>query len=50
MAADVIRLVAGDEKPLIVLTLTDDITGTPIDLSLSTIVVTVKFQIGRAHV
>jgi hypothetical protein len=44
MAADVIRLVAGDEKPLIVLTLTDDITGTPIDLSLSTTVVTVKFR------
>lgn len=44
MATDVIRLVKGDEKPLIVLTLTDDITGTPIDLSLSTTEVSVKFR------
>ena len=44
MATDVIRLVEGDEKPLIVLTLTDDITGTPIDLSLSTTEVSVKFR------
>jgi hypothetical protein len=44
MATDVIRLVEGDEKPLIVLTLTDDITGSPIDLSLSTTTVAVKFR------
>lgn len=44
MAADVIRLVKGDERPVIVLTLTDDVTGSPIDLSLSTTVVTVKFR------
>jgi hypothetical protein len=44
MATDVIRLVEGDEKPLIVLTLTDDITGTPIDLSLGTTSVSVKFR------
>ncbi len=44
MAADVIRLVEGDEKPVIVVTLTDDQTGTPIDLSLSTTVVTIKFR------
>jgi hypothetical protein len=44
MAADVIRLVEGDEKPVIVVTLTDDLTGTPIDLSLSTTVVTIKFR------
>jgi hypothetical protein len=44
MAADVIRLVEGDEKPVIVLTLTDDQTGSPIDLSLSTTVVTIKFR------
>lgn len=44
MATDVIRLVKGDEKPLIVLTLTDDITGTPIDLSLGTTLVSVKFR------
>jgi hypothetical protein len=44
MATDVIRLTAGDEKPLIVVTLTDDLTGQPIDLSLSTTVVSVKFR------
>jgi len=44
MAVDVIRLVEGDERPVIVLTLTDDNTGSPIDLSLSTTVVTVKFR------
>lgn len=44
MAADVIRLVKGDERPVIVLTLTDDVTGSPIDLSLGTTVVTVKFR------
>lgn len=44
MATDVIRLVEGDEKPLIVLTLTDDITGTPIDLSAITTTVSVKFR------
>jgi hypothetical protein len=44
MATDVIRLTAGDDKPLIVVTLTDDLTGQPIDLSLSTTVVSVKFR------
>lgn len=44
MAADVIRLVEGDEKPVIVVTLTDDLTGSPIDLSLGTTVVTIKFR------
>lgn len=44
MAVDVIRLVEGDEKPVIVLTLTDDQTGSPIDLSLATTVVTIKFR------
>ena len=44
MAADVIRLVAGDERPVIVLTLTDDITGSPIDLSLGTTTISVKFR------
>lgn len=45
MAVDVIRLVKGDERPVIVLTLTDDITNSPIDLSHSTTVVTVKFRL-----
>jgi hypothetical protein len=44
MAADVIRLVKGDERPVIVLTLTDDVTGSPIDLSLGTTTVSVKFR------
>jgi hypothetical protein len=44
MAADVIRLVKGDERPVIVLTLTDDVTGSPIDLSLINTVVTIKFR------
>ena len=44
MAVDVIRLVEGDERPVIVLTLTDDNTGSPIDLSLSTTVGTIKFR------
>lgn len=45
MAADVIRLVKGDERPVIVLTLTDDVTGSPIDLSLGTTTVSVKFRL-----
>jgi len=44
MAVDVIRLVKGDERPVIVLTLTDDVTGSPIDLSLGTTSVSVKFR------
>jgi len=44
MATDVIRLVAGDEKPVVILTLTDDITGGVIDLSNSTTTISVKFR------
>lgn len=44
MALDVIRLVKGDERPVIVVTLTDDVTGNPIDLSVSTTTVSVKFR------
>lgn len=44
MAVDVIRLVSGDERPIIVLTLTNDITGTAIDLTASTTTVSVKFR------
>jgi len=44
MAVDVIRLVKGDERPVIVLTLTDDVTGSPIDLSLISTTVSVKFR------
>lgn len=44
MATDVIRLVQGDERPVIVLTLTDDVTGGAIDISSATTLVTVKFR------
>jgi hypothetical protein len=42
--ADVIKLVKGDEKPLIILTLTDDVAGGVLDLSVATTVVKVKFR------
>jgi hypothetical protein len=44
MSVDVIRLVQGDERPFIILTLTDDITSTPVDLSASTTTVVLKFR------
>lgn len=43
-ATDVIRLVSGDERPVIILTLTDDTTGSPIDLSAPTTSATVRFR------
>lgn len=42
--AEVIKVVQGDTKPLISLTLTDEATGDPFDLSASTTTVTVKFR------
>lgn len=42
--ADVIRLVKGNSKPDIILTLTDDSTGGAIDLSSGTTSVSVKFR------
>ena len=42
--ADVIRLVKGNAKPDIILTLTDDNTASAIDLSAGTTTVTVKFR------
>jgi hypothetical protein len=44
MAVDVIRLVQGDERPFIILSLTDDITGTAIDLSNPNTSVLVRFR------
>lgn len=44
MATDVIRLVAGDERPVVILTLTDDITGGVIDLSAASTTVLIKFK------
>jgi hypothetical protein len=43
-ATDVIRLVSGDERPVIILTLTDDTTGSPIDLSAVSTEVRVRFR------
>jgi hypothetical protein len=42
--ADVIRLVQGDSKPDILLSLTDENTGLPLDLSAATTTVRVKFR------
>jgi hypothetical protein len=42
--ADVIRLVKGNSKPDIIVTLTDDSTGGAIDLSAGTTAITVKFR------
>lgn len=42
--ADIIKLVKGDERPTVVLTLTDDVANGALDLSLATTVVTVKFR------
>lgn len=39
-----IKLVQGDNRPVIVLTLTDEADGTVLDLSLPTTVVHVKFR------
>ena len=42
--ADIIKLVKGDELPQITLTLTDDVTASVVDLSVSTTNVSVKFK------
>lgn len=42
--ADIIKLVQGDSKPDIMLSLTDENTGLAIDLSAATTVVRVKFR------
>lgn len=39
-----IRLVQNDTRPVVTITLTDDSTGQPIDLSALSTVVTVKFR------
>jgi len=41
---DTIRLVSGDGRPTITLTLTDETTGDPIDVSAGTTTVNVKFR------
>jgi hypothetical protein len=41
---DLIKLVSGDGKPTITLTLTDEVTGDPIDLSAGTTSVIIKFR------
>lgn len=42
--AEVIKVVQGDTKPLITLTLTDEATGNPFDLSAASTSVVVKFR------
>jgi hypothetical protein len=44
MATDVIRLVSGDERPVVIVTLTDDITGGVVDLSAASTTVSIKFR------
>lgn len=41
---DTIRLVQGDSKPEITLTLTDESTGIPLDLSAATTIVRIRFR------
>ena len=41
--ADVIKLVKGDSKPVIILTLTDDVTNSALDISSAAITVAVRF-------
>ena len=42
--ADIIRLVKGDELPNIIITLTDDVASTALNVSAGTTVVKVKFK------
>tara|TARA_R100001510_G_C7630330_1_gene189292 strand:+ start:294 stop:971 length:678 start_codon:yes stop_codon:yes gene_type:complete len=42
--ADIIRLVKGDELPNIIITLTDDVANTVLDVSAGTTIVKVKFK------
>ena len=44
MSTDVIRLVSGDDRPVIILTLTDDISRAPYDLSPVNTSVFVRFR------
>lgn len=42
--ADVIRLVKGDSKPIVIVTLTNDVTGSPLDVSSAAVSVAVRFR------
>ena len=42
--SDVIRLVQNDSKPDIIITLTDEVTGLPIDLSAADTTIAIKFR------
>lgn len=50
MSIDVIRLVSGDNKPVVILTLTDDISGAPYDLTPVNTTVSVKFRAAGTQV
>ena len=41
--ADIIKLVKGDSKPVVVLTLTDDVTNSALDVSSAAVSVAVRF-------
>ena len=41
--ADVIRLVQGDSKPVVIVTLTDDVTNSALDISSAATTVSVRF-------
>lgn len=42
--ADVIRLVKGDSKPVVIVTLTDDVTNSALDVSSAATTVSVRFR------
>lgn len=48
MPVDVIRLVSGDNKPVIVLTLRDELSGMPYDLTPDSTSVAVRFRMAGA--
>jgi len=43
--ADTIKLVKGDSKPVIILTLSDDVTNSALDISSASITVSVRFAL-----
>ena len=42
--ADAIRLVQGDAKPVVIISLTDDVSGGPLDISSAATTVRVRFR------
>lgn len=50
MAIDVIRLVSGDDRPVVLLTLTDEITGVPYNLLPASTTVSVRFRTAGSQI